>query len=87
MVLTNTTTIFMEFLRKNYEDCFCWISFFNPNDVWYKQVRNVTKSLEPLYIVTTEDVLSEVLIFYSNSGLRTRQRTVELILKQDNSIT
>jgi uncharacterized protein len=29
--------------------------------------------------VTTEDVLSEVLTFYSNSGLKIRQRTVELV--------
>jgi predicted nucleic acid-binding protein len=66
-------------MRTVFADTFYWISFFNPNDVWYKQVRNVTKSLEPLRIVTTEDVLSEVLTFYSNSGLRTRQRTVELV--------
>jgi uncharacterized protein len=66
-------------MRTIFADTFYWISFFNPNDVWYKQVRNVTKSLEPFQIVTTEDVLSEVLTFYSNSGLKTRQRTVELV--------
>jgi len=66
-------------MRTVFADTFYWISFFNPNDVWYKQVRDVTRLLEPLQIVTTEDVLSEVLTFYSNSGLRMRRRTVELV--------
>jgi predicted nucleic acid-binding protein len=66
-------------MRTVFADTFYWISFFNPNDVWYNQVRTVTRSLEPLRIVTTEDVLSEVLTFYANSGLRMRQRTVELV--------
>jgi uncharacterized protein len=66
-------------MRTVFADTFYWISFFNPNDIWYKQVRTITRSLEPLSIVTTEDVLSEVLTFYSNSGLTIRQRTVELV--------
>ena len=43
-------------MRTVFADTFYWISFFNPNDVWYKQVRDVTRLLEPLQIVTTEDV-------------------------------
>jgi uncharacterized protein len=67
-------------MRTVFADTFYWISFFNPNDAWYKQVRDVTRLLEPLQIITTEDVLSEVLTFYSNSGLRMRRRTHELFL-------
>ncbi len=66
-------------MKKVFADTFYWISFCNPNDIWYKQVRNITRSLEPLRIVTTEDVLSEVLTFYANSGVKIRQRTVELV--------
>jgi len=66
-------------MKTVFADTFYWISFFNPKDIWYNQVRNVTRSLEPLKIVTTEDVLSEVLTFYASSGLRTRKRIVDLV--------
>jgi uncharacterized protein len=62
-----------------FADTFYWISFFNPNDVWHKQAREVTSTFEIMRLVTTEDVLSEVHTFYSSSGLNMRKRTVELV--------
>lgn len=75
-------------MKTVFADTFYWIAFCNPSDIWYKQVRHITKSIEPLHIVTTEDVLSEVLTFYANSGLTIRRRAVDLVkgIMQSNDV-
>lgn len=66
-------------------DTFYWISLINPRDEWHKQVIEVTKSIAQTLIVTTDEVLVEVLAFYSKSGTRMRQRTVQLVISIMNN--
>ncbi|MBC6480208.1 MAG: type II toxin-antitoxin system VapC family toxin [Hormoscilla sp. GM7CHS1pb] len=62
-----------------FADTFYWVSFVNPKDVWYNQVRKVVKALQPLRIVTIDEVLVEFLTFYSDYGPQMRRRSVELV--------
>ncbi|MFE1747865.1 type II toxin-antitoxin system VapC family toxin [Coleofasciculus sp. H7-2] len=66
-------------MKMVFADTFYWISLINPRDGWHKQVLEVTKSLTRTPIVTTDQVLVEVLAFYSKSGTRMRQRIVQLV--------
>ncbi|MGL4884658.1 MAG: type II toxin-antitoxin system VapC family toxin [Waterburya sp.] len=60
-------------------DTFYWVALINPQDDWHKKVLKFSQSLGDIHLVTTEEVLGEVLAFYSKSGLRMRQRVVKLI--------
>lgn len=62
-----------------FADTFYWVSFVNPKDVWYNQVRKVVKALQPLRIVTIDEVLVEFLTLYSDYGPQMRRRSVELV--------
>jgi predicted nucleic acid-binding protein len=68
-------------MRKIFVDTFYWVSLNNPQDDWYHKVMIMSESLNQsqTFLITTEEVLSEVLTFYSKSGVRLRQRTVSFI--------
>jgi uncharacterized protein len=66
-------------MRKVFADTFYWISFCNQHDRWHKRVRDVLKAIEPVQLVTTEEVLTEVLTFYAGAGSYFRQRSAGLI--------
>lgn len=60
-------------------DTFYWIALINPKDDWHNRVVNVTRNLQQVKIVTTDEVLTEVLNFLSTYGIQRRQKTVKLI--------
>jgi predicted nucleic acid-binding protein len=66
-------------MKRLFADTFYWVALINPNDDWYSRVLGVSNSLGQSQIVTTEEILTEVLAFYSQAGIRMRQRTVELV--------
>ncbi len=66
-------------MRKVFADTCYWVALLNPKDAWYVQAISISQSLQPLKIVTTEEVLAEVLTFYSGAGEFMRRRTVQLI--------
>ena len=66
-------------MKKIFADTFYWIALLNPKDDWYDSVIKVSQSIANSQIITTEEVLTEVLTFYSNSGSRQRKRTVNFI--------
>ena len=72
-------------MRTVFADTFYWISFINPKDAWCNRVREIFRSLEPCKLVTTDEVLVELLAFYSRSGELLRQRAAGLVRGSLNS--
>ena len=66
-------------MKQIFADTFYWIALLNPKDDWYDSVIKVSQSIANSQIITTEEVLTEVLTFYSNSGSLQRKRTVHFI--------
>jgi predicted nucleic acid-binding protein len=66
-------------MRQVFADTFYWIALVNPRDDWYVQVLSVSNSLGKVQIVTTDEVLIEVLTFYAESGSYQRQRIVNFV--------
>ena len=51
-----------------FADTFYWIALINERDEWHHRVIEVSKTLDRVTIVTTDEVLSEVLNFLSTYG-------------------
>jgi uncharacterized protein len=68
-------------MRTLFADTFYWVALINPGDDWYSRVLSVSRSLGQIQLVTTDEVLTEVLTFYSEAGAPMRQRTVDLVDK------
>ncbi len=68
-------------MRRVFVDTFYWIALLNPKDNYHHKVLEINQSLPGTRLVTTEEVFSELLTFYSKSGIRQRQRTVTLVRK------
>lgn len=66
-------------MRQIFADTFYWIAFINPSDVWHTRVTHTWGSLQPCTLITTEEVLGELLTFYSKSGNKLRERAVNLV--------
>ena len=66
-------------MRLVFADTFYWIAFINPADAWHTRVNEALRSLQPCKLITTEEVLGELLTFYSKSGHQLRERAVNLV--------
>ncbi|NJP11528.1 MAG: type II toxin-antitoxin system VapC family toxin [Leptolyngbyaceae cyanobacterium RU_5_1] len=66
-------------MRIVFADTFYWVALINPADAWHAQVIRFSQSSVPFRICTTDEVLTEVLAFYSAAGDRSRQRAATLI--------
>lgn len=61
-------------MRKIFADTFFWIAFVNPKDKWHSAVHQAFINLQPCKLITTDEVLTEFLTFYANSGQQIRIR-------------
>jgi predicted nucleic acid-binding protein len=66
-------------MRQVFADTFYWVSLVNPGDGWYSKVFEVSNALGDVQIFTTEEVLTEALTFYAESGSYQRQRIVTFV--------
>ncbi len=66
-------------MRTVFADAFYWIASINPGDNWHPLVKAIAATLDQAQIVTTDEVLTEVLAFYSTCGILMRRRAVETI--------
>jgi len=75
-------------MRIIFVDTFYWIALLNPKDEYHNKALELSQSLQNTQMVTTDEVLSELLTFYSKAGTRQRERTVRLTKKiiNDKSI-
>jgi hypothetical protein len=50
-------------MKTIFADTFYWIALLNPKDNWYDSVIKVSQFIANSQIITTEEVLTEVLTF------------------------
>ena len=65
-------------MKQIFVDMFYWVALINKKDNWHKRVIEVTSTLKNVEIVTTDEVLIEVLNFLSAIVLL-RRRTVQFV--------
>jgi len=66
-------------MRPLFADTFYWTALINSRDNWHQRVITLTSALRSTQIVTTEEVLLEVLNFFCSQGIRSRKQAVELV--------
>jgi predicted nucleic acid-binding protein len=66
-------------MRRVFADTFYWVALINPADTWHRSVVNFSRTAGPLKIVTTDEVLVEVLTFYATTGQFYRKQTTALV--------
>lgn len=55
-------------MKTIFADALYWIALINPNDQWHERVLEAARSLGQARLLTTEEVLTEVLNFYAEGG-------------------
>jgi len=68
-------------MRKIFVDTSYWIAVLNPTDLLHDLANNLTLTLFPSKLVTSELILNELLNHYSGSGSKFRETVVNLILQ------
>lgn len=66
-------------MRKIFADSVYWIAIINPADQWFEKTQKVSAALIDFQIVTTTEVLTEMLNFYAESGENRRDAAVRFI--------
>lgn len=73
-------------MRTLFADTFYWIALLNRRDQWHQSVRNLNRTLNNVQFVTTDEVLTEFLNFFSGYEPRMRQSAwlrVQNVLQND----
>lgn len=65
-------------MKQIFADTFYWVALINKKDNWHQRVIEVTSTLKNVEIVTTDEVLIEVLNFLS-ATVSLRGRTVQFV--------
>lgn len=63
-------------MKRIFADTFYWIALINQKDDWHERVIFFTSTFDQVEIITTDEVLTEVLNFLSTYGQGMRKRTV-----------
>jgi uncharacterized protein len=74
-------------MRTIFADTFYWAALLNPRDEWHQSVIDFNQTLDAVVFVTTEEVLTEFLNFFSAYDFRMRQgafQRVRDILNSDS---
>lgn len=69
-----------------FADTFYWISLLSPRDIFHSRAIELTQELDKAKIITTDEILIEVLNFFSGGGTNLRKQvtnTVRQLLKTD----
>ena len=66
-------------MRTIFADTFYWVSLANPKDDWHTAVKRVSREIEPVFLITTDEVLTEFLTFYSKFGTTPRKNAVAMV--------
>lgn len=74
-------------MKKVFADSNYWIALINPRDQWRVQVVEISKSLGPALLVTTDEVLIEVLNYFAERGDEARHTAAlnvqEILINQN----
>jgi predicted nucleic acid-binding protein len=66
-------------MKRIFADTFYWVALLNTRDNWHQRTLEITASLDVVEIITTDEVLTEVLNFLCTYGKPMRRRTTQLI--------
>ncbi|MBW4573170.1 MAG: PIN domain-containing protein [Tolypothrix carrinoi HA7290-LM1] len=66
-------------MRTIFADTFYWTALLNPRDEWHIRVISFSKNLISVRLVTTDEVLTEFLNFFSAYDMKMRQSVIERI--------
>lgn len=66
-------------MRTIFADTFYWAAWLNPRDEWHQIVKSFNKNLSSVTIVTTDEVLTEFLNFFSAYDIRIRQSAIHRV--------
>ena len=73
-----------------FADTLYWVALINPKDQWRERALSVSRKLVETPIVTTDEVLAEVLNFFAESGEYLRREAVgnvrEILLNESVEI-
>ncbi|XHX81246.1 MAG: type II toxin-antitoxin system VapC family toxin [Stenomitos frigidus ULC029] len=59
-----------------FADTFYWVAVFNKRGEWHDRVQQYAETLKQVHLLTTDEVLTEVLTFFAAYGARRRHKTV-----------
>ena len=65
--------------RLLFADTFYWVALLNHRDPFHARVASLSRALRATRLVTTDEVLTEVLNWYSRSGPRWRGKAADLV--------
>ena len=66
-------------MKQIFADTFYWIASINPEDDWHSRTRTFTATLDWMQVVTTNEVLTEILTLFARRGGQMRHRAVQLV--------
>lgn len=65
--------------RTVFADAFYWVALLNPTDSSHDRALSLSTSLRDALVVTTEEVFTEVLAYFSGRGQTSRTRAAQAI--------
>lgn len=66
-------------MRTVFADTFYWAALLNPRDEWHSSVKSFSKNLVSVSLVTTDEVLTEFLNFFSAYDTKMRQGAIQRV--------
>ena len=66
-------------MRRVFADTLYWVARINPRDQWHRKVNGLVAALGRTPVVTTDEVLTEVLNHFSSGGPTARSRAVAVV--------
>jgi predicted nucleic acid-binding protein len=62
-----------------FADSFYWIALLCPKDQWHQRVKDFNRNLKAVHFVTTDEVLTEFLNFFSGYNSTMRQGAIRRV--------
>ncbi len=66
-------------MKKIFADAVYWIALINPADQWFESAQNIGGELGDFQIITTGEILTEMLNYYAEGGANKRDAAAELV--------
>ncbi|HEV8537733.1 MAG TPA: nucleic acid-binding protein [Bacteroidota bacterium] len=67
-------------MRTVFADTQYWIALAIPLDQWHERAIEVSKSIHPVRLITTDEILVEFLNYFSGRGIAARNAGVQMVL-------
>ena len=66
-------------MNKIYADTSYWVALIDSKDKWHSKALNLSQSLAGITLITTDEVLSETLTFFSAYGHHIRESVARIV--------